>query len=104
MNPPVGTLTLADLRRFGVARVQRVVGEGSTAERLRELGFTPGTEVCFVRQAPLAGPIVVSLRGYQLCIRTSEALLVEVVSPGDMQGSPSTRLRGYQPDDEERTA
>ncbi len=77
--------TLADLPHLGMGRVVKVLGNGATSERLRELGFAPGTEVHFCRQAPFSGPIVVALRGYQLCLRSGEARLVVVERPG---GSP----------------
>jgi len=66
-------LTLADLPRVLVARVTAVCGTGPGAERLLELGFCPGTEVRFERQAPFGGPLIVSLRGYQLSLRVGEA-------------------------------
>ena len=74
--------TLADLPRLGIGRVVEVIGEGPASERLRELGFARGTEVSFCRQAPFAGPIVVSLRGYQLCLRLGEARLILVEKLG----------------------
>lgn len=46
--------------------------------RLADLGFLPGTEVRVVRRAPLGDPTVFELRGFQLCLRRSEAALVRV--------------------------
>ena len=66
-------LTLADLPRIVVGRVVEVCGGGPAAERLLELGFSPGTEVRFERQAPFGGPLIVSLRGYQLSLRVGDA-------------------------------
>jgi ferrous iron transport protein A len=79
-NPP---LTLADLPKIGLAKVSCVLGNGQSAQRLLELGFTPGTEVSFVRRAPFGGPFLVQLRGYQLCLRPREAGLVRIVSAGE---------------------
>ncbi|MEZ5965921.1 MAG: FeoA family protein [Planctomycetota bacterium] len=70
-NPAASSLL--DLPRLGRARVLAVTGDDATAERLVILGFAPGTEVAFVRRAPLAGPLVVDLRGAQICVRASEA-------------------------------
>jgi len=77
--------SLADLQKFGMARVVRVLGDDSASQRLCELGFTPGTEVDFVRKAPLGGPLVVHLRGYQLALRPGEARLVEIETTGGQQ-------------------
>ena len=70
--------TLAGLDRGGRCRVVRVDGEGHAADRLRELGFTCGTEVLFVRAAPLGDPLCFRLRGTELCLRRTEAVMVRV--------------------------
>ena len=75
-------ITLADLPRILVGRVAGVDGDDGTAIRLIELGFSPGTEVRFERRAPFGGPMVVSLRGYQLCLRSTEARRVRITALG----------------------
>jgi ferrous iron transport protein A len=84
VTPARPTSNLADLSRYGLARVRRVLGEDAAAQRLRELGFTPGTEVDFVRRAPFGGPLIVQLRGYQLALRPAEARRVEIETTGDV--------------------
>lgn len=78
MNPLPSVLTIADLPRVLVGKVVAVEGKGKFSERLRELGFCGGTEVRFERQAPFGGPIIVSLRGYRLCLRISEAKQIRI--------------------------
>lgn len=70
---PNSQKTLADLSEIVVAKVLTVLGDDPVAERLREMGFTPDTTVYFERQAPLGGPMIVSLRNYQLSLRPNEA-------------------------------
>ena len=82
MRDPDAPLTLADLPRILVGRVTAVCGEGPGADRLLELGFCPGTEVRFERQAPFGGPLIVSLRGYQLSLRIAEARKVCIEALG----------------------
>ncbi|MDP7061483.1 MAG: FeoA family protein [Planctomycetota bacterium] len=86
MNPPSPELTLADLPRVLVGKVLSVEGSGKFSERLRELGFCLGTEVRFERQAPWGGPIIVSLRGYRLCLRLSEAKLIRIEGMAGLGG------------------
>lgn len=81
MTPPRDSISLADLPRVGLARVLTVDGDDDASQRLRELGFTPGTEVDFVRRAPFGGPLVVQLRGYQLALRPAEARRVRIETP-----------------------
>jgi ferrous iron transport protein A len=58
------------------------------AERLRELGFLPGTEVALVRRAPLGDPSVYELRGTRLCLRRTEAAAVRVrTQPGTLDAA-----------------
>ncbi len=53
---------------------------GTDGERLRlmELGLLPGTEVRFVRRAPLGDPMEVEVRGFHLSLRAREAAYIGV--------------------------
>lgn len=46
--------------------------------RLMEMGIIPGEEVQILRKAPLGDPLEISIMGYNLCIRKSEAQNIEV--------------------------
>ncbi len=41
--------------------------------KLMDLGLLPGTKVKIIRRAPLGDPIEISVKGYQLSLRTCEA-------------------------------
>ena len=41
------------------------------------MGITPGAEVTLVKRAPLGDPVEVTVRGYQLTLRKTEAQCVE---------------------------
>jgi ferrous iron transport protein A len=86
MNPLPSVLTIADLPMVLVGKVLAVEGTGKFSERLRELGFCCGTEVRFERQAPFGGPIIVSLRGYRLCLRISEAKQIRIEGMAGLGG------------------
>ena len=43
--------------------------EEDVPERLRELGFVPGTKVTLVRRGALGDPIELELRGFRMCLR-----------------------------------
>jgi ferrous iron transport protein A len=43
-----------------------------------EMGLVPGVEVSLIGVAPLGDPIEISLRGYRLSLRRSEAARVHV--------------------------
>lgn len=81
-NQDAGAPSLADLPRLRVARVVRVADGGAASDRLRELGFTAGTRVEFVRAAPLGDPLCFRLRGTEICLRKAEARRIEVAPEG----------------------
>jgi hypothetical protein len=56
-----------------------------------EMGLTPGTAVTFVRRAPLYDPIEIRVRGYQLCVRRSEADAVWVQCDAVRTAQPAPR-------------
>ena len=58
----------------GVVRV--VGGEGKIKRRLFDMGITPGAEIMLRKRAPLGDPIEITVRGYELTLRISEAQLV----------------------------
>lgn len=55
-----------------------VAGEGKLRRRLFDMGITPGTEIFVRKKAPLGDPIEVTLRGYEVALRKTEASLVTV--------------------------
>src|SRR5438034_9149932 len=69
---------LSELRPGDRATIGRLDGSGPIRRRLLELGLTPGTPVTLVRLAPLRDPMEIRVRGYQLCVRRSEADAVRV--------------------------
>lgn len=61
-------------RECGIVR--RVGGEGRLRRRLFDMGITPGAEIRMHKVAPLGDPIEVTVRGYELTLRKSEAEIV----------------------------
>ena len=56
--------------------VKRVVADGKIKRRLFDMGITPGAEILLRKKAPLGDPIEITLRGYELTLRKSEATCV----------------------------
>jgi ferrous iron transport protein A len=70
--------TLADIAPGERARVRQITGSDVISLRLLEMGLTPGCELELVGVAPFGDPIEISLRGYRLSLRKSEAVRVEI--------------------------
>ena len=60
----------------GKGIVRRIEGEGKIRRRLFDMGVTPGAEIYLRKLAPLGDPVEVTLRGYELTLRKSEAACV----------------------------
>lgn len=62
---------------IGESGVIRLVGgDGRIRRRLFDMGVTPGAEVYLRKRAPLGDPIEVTIRGYELTLRSTEAEVV----------------------------
>ena len=59
-------------------KIKSVTGESKIRRRLFDMGVTPGAELTMRKKAPLGDPIEITLRGYELTLRKTEAACVEV--------------------------
>jgi Fe2+ transport system protein A len=65
--------TLKDVPIGSSAKVVKLEGEGPLRRRIMDMGVTRGVEVAVRKVAPLGDPIEVTVRGYELSLRKSEA-------------------------------
>jgi ferrous iron transport protein A len=72
------TRSAAELAVGEVGRVEQVVGGSEVAQRLLEMGVTPGAKIRRLGAAPLGDPLEFELRGYRLSLRKAEARQVEI--------------------------
>ncbi len=70
--------SLAQLGLGQSAKVVQLSKSGEIAQRLMEMGVTPGVAIRLVGSAPLGDPLEYELRGYRLCMRRTEAEQIEV--------------------------
>lgn len=71
--------TLNKLRPGNSGTVRFVNGSGAVRRRLFDMGLTPGVMVSVRKVAPFGDPIEITLRGYELTLRKSEAETVQLV-------------------------
>lgn len=65
--------TLRDAHIGETVTVARLTGENSIKRRIMDMGITKGVLITIRKTAPLGDPIEVTVRGYELSIRKSEA-------------------------------
>ena len=67
---------LSDFAVGESGKILSVSGSGAIRRRLFDMGVTPGADVRLRKKAPLGDPIEITLRGYELTLRKSEAACV----------------------------
>lgn len=70
--------TLKQVKIGETATVIKLHGEGAVKRRLMDMGITKGTDIHIRKVAPLGDPIEVTVRGYELSLRKSDAEMIEV--------------------------
>ena len=65
--------TLRDALIGETVTVGKLAGESPVRRRIMDMGVTKGTQIFIRTVAPLGDPIEVTVRGYALSIRKSEA-------------------------------
>ena len=66
-------ITLKSATICETVKVLKFNGEGATKRRLMDMGITKGTSIYVRKVAPLGDPIEVTVRGYELSLRKSDA-------------------------------
>ena len=70
--------TLRQTKIGDTVRVVKLHGEGVVKRRIMDMGITKGAEVRVRKVAPLGDPVEVTVRGYELSLRKSDADMIEV--------------------------
>ena len=72
-------ISLSELPVGRSAIVTDIFAANETKRRLMDMGITKRTRVLLRKVAPLGDPLEISLRGYELTLRKSEAQMISVV-------------------------
>ncbi len=72
----IKTLDKFNIGESGI--VVKVVGERKIKRRLYDMGITNGAEIYLRKRAPLGDPLEVSVRSYELSLRSTEAMLISL--------------------------
>ena len=75
----VETLPLSELEVGQFAYIDNIFAVNEAKRRLMDMGLTRYTKIYLRKVAPLGDPIEISLRGYELTLRKSEAQMISVV-------------------------
>ncbi len=70
--------TLKETAVGQTVRVKKLAGSGPVKRRIMDMGITKGVEVYVRKVAPLGDPMEVTVRGYELSLRRTDAEMIEV--------------------------
>jgi len=70
--------TLKDTPIGKTAKVIKVNGEGALRRRIMDMGITKGVNIYVKKVAPLGDPLEITVRGYELSLRKSDAEMIDV--------------------------
>jgi len=71
-------MTLRNTKPGDTVRVSRINGAGPLKRRIMEMGITKDAEIYVRKVAPLGDPVEVTVRGYELSLRKSDAEIIDV--------------------------
>lgn len=71
-------MTLGEAKVGSTVSVEKIEGNGAYKRRIMDMGITKGTELYIRKVAPLGDPVEITVRGYELSVRKSDASCVIV--------------------------
>ena len=71
--------TLKDLKVGETAVVKKLHGDGPVKRRIMDMGITKGVVLSLRKVAPLGDPMELTVRGYELSVRKTDAAMIELV-------------------------
>src|SRR5690554_7885953 len=71
-------MRLSELQTGQKGYITKVYGSGAFRKRLLEMGFVRGEEVKSILNAPLKDPIKYEIMEYEVSLRRSEAVMIEI--------------------------
>ncbi len=71
-------MTLKEVKCGETVTVKRLNGGGPVRRRIMDMGITKGIPVYVRKVAPLGDPVEVTVRGYELSLRKTDADMIEV--------------------------
>ena len=71
-------MKLSELKQGQTAGIVQVGGSGALRQHFLDMGLIPGTEIEFVKEAPMGDPVEYRIWGYELTLRLAEAQQIEV--------------------------
>ncbi len=71
-------MKLSELKQGQIANIKNVGGEGQLRRHFLDMGLIQGTEIQYIKAAPMGDPIEYRLWGYELTLRKEDAACIDI--------------------------
>ena len=71
-------MKLSDLKKGQSGRILSVGGDGALRQHFLDMGVIPGTDIDYIKAAPMGDPIAYMIWGYELTLRLQDAEKIEI--------------------------
>ena len=71
-------MNLSEAKVGSTVTVTKIDGDSAYKRRIMDMGITKGTALYIRKVAPLGDPVEITVRGYELSLRKSDAESIEV--------------------------
>jgi ferrous iron transport protein B len=79
-------MNLAELKEGEKAILSAVGGQGALRQHFLDMGLIPGTQITYVKAAPMGDPIEFRVWDYELTLRLSEARQISIIAVEKAEG------------------
>lgn len=86
-------MNLAELKNNQSAVIKEVGGEGALRQHFLDMGLIPGTEITYVKAAPLGDPIEYKVWGYELTLRKDEAASIVIENVAEVKKEEPQKVK-----------
>ncbi|MCI8956235.1 MAG: ferrous iron transport protein B [Eubacterium sp.] len=76
-------MKLSELKQGQIAKIKNVGGEGQLRRHFLDMGLIQGTEIQYIKAAPMGDPIEYRLWGYELTLRKDDAACIDIEEISD---------------------
>ena len=84
-------MRLSDLKQGQTGTIRQVGGGGQLRQHFLDMGLIQGTEITYIKAAPMGDPIEYRIWGYELTLRKDDGTKIEIELVEKREGKRSRR-------------
>lgn len=86
-------MKLSELKKNQTGKIISVGGDGALRQHFLDMGVIPGTEISYIKSAPMGDPIEYRIWGYELTLRIEDGaeIEIELLDDGEKDGETAEK-------------